>query len=102
MEKKIIKIGRYEIEVRKGDYLLNNGACIQFCSGDNRAIAPNPSKRWFDREPTSVIVPQKMMKKGLFKELPDPEHWEGMKIGGKISETLKVYRFNQGLIDAMF
>ncbi len=33
-----IKIGRTEYEIKKGDYILDNGACHQFCSGDNRSL----------------------------------------------------------------
>jgi hypothetical protein len=33
-----IKIGRKEYEIKEGDFLLDNEACIQFCSGDNRTL----------------------------------------------------------------
>jgi hypothetical protein len=33
-----IKIGREEYEIKKGDYILDNGACYQFCAGDRRTL----------------------------------------------------------------
>lgn len=33
-----IKIGRNIYQIKKGDYILDNGACLQFCSGDNRTL----------------------------------------------------------------
>ena len=33
-----IKIGRTEYSVKKGDYILYNGASYQFCSGDGRTL----------------------------------------------------------------
>lgn len=33
-----IKIGRKEYTVQKGDYILWNGACYQFCAGDKRIL----------------------------------------------------------------
>jgi len=34
----IIKIGRNEFIIKKGDYILYNYACYQFCSGDGRIL----------------------------------------------------------------
>lgn len=42
-------------EVKPGDYILYNGACYQFCSGDNRVI----HRRGYD-EYTSIVMSQKM------------------------------------------
>lgn len=36
---KNLKIGRKEYEVKPGDYIMDNGACYQFCSGDGRELA---------------------------------------------------------------
>lgn len=33
-----IKVGRKIIEVKDGDYLLDNGACWQFVAGDGREL----------------------------------------------------------------
>ena len=33
-----IKIGRETYEVKKGDYILYNGACYQFIAGDGRTL----------------------------------------------------------------
>lgn len=33
-----VKIGRKEYPIKKGDYILYNGACYQFCSGDGRTL----------------------------------------------------------------
>jgi hypothetical protein len=35
---KSIKIGREEYDIFSGDYILDNGAVFQFCSGDNRVL----------------------------------------------------------------
>lgn len=35
---KEIKIGRAIYQIKKGDYILDNGACFQFCSGDFRVL----------------------------------------------------------------
>lgn len=35
---KTIKIGRKEYEVKKGDYILFNYSCYQFCAGDGRIL----------------------------------------------------------------
>lgn len=33
-----IKINRKEYTIEKGDYILYNGSCFQFCAGDNRTL----------------------------------------------------------------
>ena len=33
-----VKIGRKEYPIKKGDYILYNGSCYQFCSGDSRTL----------------------------------------------------------------
>ena len=33
-----VKTGRKEYPIKKGDYILYNGSCYQFCSGDGRAL----------------------------------------------------------------
>ena len=33
-----IKIGRQTIKIKKGDYILDNGGGLQFCSGDFRTL----------------------------------------------------------------
>jgi hypothetical protein len=33
-----IKCGRYEYELKDGDYILDNGACYQFCPKDNSLL----------------------------------------------------------------
>lgn len=35
---KSIKIGRNEYEIKKGDYILYNGACYQFITSDKRML----------------------------------------------------------------
>ena len=35
---KTIKIGKKTYKIKKGDYVLYNGACYQFCAGDHRAL----------------------------------------------------------------
>lgn len=31
-----IKIGRSEYDIKTGDYIMYNGNCYQFCTGDGR------------------------------------------------------------------
>jgi hypothetical protein len=52
-----IKYYRQEVESKKGDYVLFNGACYQFCAGDER-------KLWFEgyHNVTSFPLSQKMLK----------------------------------------
>jgi hypothetical protein len=52
-----IKYYRQEVESKKGDYVLFNGACYQFCAGDKR-------KLWFEgyHNVTSFLLSQKMLK----------------------------------------
>jgi hypothetical protein len=33
-----IKNGRLEFDIHKGDYILDNGSCIQFMTGDRRIL----------------------------------------------------------------
>ena len=33
-----IKINKIVYKIKKGDYLLYNGSCYQFCSGDGRTL----------------------------------------------------------------
>lgn len=35
---KQIKIGRKHYQIKDGDYILYNGACYKFCSGDGRIL----------------------------------------------------------------
>lgn len=35
---KKIKVGRVEYDIQPGDYILHNGACYMFCSGDGRVL----------------------------------------------------------------
>lgn len=55
-----IKIGRDYYEVRRGDYILDNGATYQFCSGDGRAL----KAKGFDRY-TALRIPN-----STFDKLP--------------------------------
>lgn len=33
-----IKIGRKEYDINDGDYIMDNGACLQFIAGDGRCL----------------------------------------------------------------
>jgi len=55
---KTIKIGRFTYDIRKGDYILDNGACIQFITGDRRTLISSG----FDRK-TSLRIPKTTVKK---------------------------------------
>ena len=59
-----IKVGRKEFEVKSGDYLMDNGGCIQFCSGDGRALVWEKYSSL-----TSVLLSLAAIKKIDFKQL---------------------------------
>lgn len=52
-----IKYYRKEVESKRGDYILFNGACYQFCTGDKRGL-------WFEgyHDINSFTLSQKMLK----------------------------------------
>ena len=56
-----IKVGRKEYRPQAGDYILWNGACYQFCTGDGRALY---SKKWTNY--TAVRLPKSTVKKMPF------------------------------------
>ena len=55
---KSIKIGRKEYEIKKGDYVLFNGACHQFCSGDGRVLKYEGYSKY-----TSLVIPKTTVNK---------------------------------------
>lgn len=59
-----VKIGRKEYQVKKGDYILYNGACYQFCSGDCRTLK---LERYIQY--TNLILPNAMVKKIPFDDM---------------------------------
>jgi hypothetical protein len=59
-----IKIGRKEYLVKKGDYILYNGACYQFCSGDGRTLKLERYTRY-----NHLRLPDVMVKKIPFNEM---------------------------------
>ena len=59
-----IKIGRETYEVKKGDYILYNGACYQFIAGDRRTLK---HKGWTTY--TSLVMPKTLVKKIPFDKL---------------------------------
>ena len=69
----IIKVGRKEFEVKSGDYLMDNGVCIRFFSGDGRALV------WEKYSPlTSVLLPLAAIKKIDFTQLRHKKHRVGI------------------------
>ena len=64
MKHEPIKIGRNEYQPQKGDYILFNGACYQFCSGDRRTLL----QKGFDSY-TSLGISMTALKKIEFDEL---------------------------------
>lgn len=59
-----IKIGRKEYPIKKGDYILYNGACYQFCSGDDRTLKLERCTQY-----TSLVLPDAMVKKIPFNDM---------------------------------
>jgi len=76
------KIRKREIETKKGDYILFNGACYQFCTGDKRQI-------YFDgwHSVNSILLTKKVFNEIDFSELIKKE------FGEKEKRTLMVYWF---------
>ena len=59
-----VKIGRKEYPVKKGDYILYNGACYQFCSGDGRTLKLERYTQY-----TNLKLPDVMVKKIPFESM---------------------------------
>jgi len=59
-----VKIGRKEYPIKKGDYILYNGACYQFFSGDGRTLK-------FERftQYTNLQLSASMVKKIPFNDM---------------------------------
>ena len=53
-----IKIGRTTYEVKSGDYILYNGACHQFITGDKRTLKVDG---WTSYH--SLVMPNSLVKK---------------------------------------
>jgi hypothetical protein len=53
-----IKVGRKIFEIQSGDYIIFNGSCYQFVTGDKRRLY---YKNYTDY--THIILPNKMLKK---------------------------------------
>jgi hypothetical protein len=61
---KTIKIGRIEIEVKDGDYIMFNGSIYQFVTGDMRTLKHEGFNIY-----TSLRMPNTLVKKINFSEL---------------------------------
>ena len=59
-----VKIGRCEYPVKKGDYILYNGACYQFCSGDGRTLKIERYTQY-----TNLRLPDVMVKNIPFDDM---------------------------------
>jgi hypothetical protein len=67
-----LKIGRTEYEVKKGDYILNNGACYQFCSGDGRALKIEGFNMY-----ANLRIPKSLISKIPFTEMDRKQSKDG-------------------------
>ena len=76
---KTIKIGRKTYEIKKGDYILFNQACYQFCSGDNRTLKVEGWNRY-----SNLVIPKSRM-----KEI-DLESMKKIETGNKEKRTLLI------------
>ena len=59
-----VKIGRKEYPIKKGDNILYNGACYQFCSGDGRTLKIERYTQY-----THLRLPDAMVKKIPFDKM---------------------------------
>lgn len=55
-----IKIGRVEVTITKGDYIVFNGSCHQFIAGDRRTLYRSRKDRWSSY--TSIMLSSKALK----------------------------------------
>ena len=51
-----VKIGREEYQIKKGDYILYNGSCYQFCSGDGRTLKSEKFTQYTNLELSASTV----------------------------------------------
>ena len=76
---KTIKIGRNNYEIKKGDYVLFNGACYQFCAGDRRGL------KWVGyTNHNYLVIPKIRLKEIDFKNM------RKVKTGNKEDNTLLI------------
>jgi hypothetical protein len=61
---KAIKIGRKTYDIKKGDYILFNRACYQFCTGDGRGLK---FENWSSY--SSLVIPKIRLKEIPFDSL---------------------------------
>jgi len=76
---KTIKIGRKTHEIKKGDYILFNQACYQFCAGDNRGLKMEGYTKC-----TSLVMPKSRLKEIDFNNMKKVE------VGNKEERTLLI------------
>jgi hypothetical protein len=68
-----IKVGRETYEVKKGDYILYNGACYQFIAGDMRTLK---HQGWTSY--SSLMIPKTLVKKIPFDSMLKKEVGESL------------------------
>ena len=68
---KEIKIGRGTYEVKKGDYILDNGACMMFHAGDNRVLHREKFNIY-----SYLVIPKSTIKKLDFSSFTKKEETE--------------------------
>jgi hypothetical protein len=74
MEK--IKIGKTEYMIQKGDYILYNGSCYQFCSGDGRTLYHKNYTHY-----NNVVISNSLVKKiDLDNMRKITKHFHGMEM----------------------
>ena len=64
---KSIKIGRQTYDIKKGDYIMYNGSCYQFITGDKRTLGYERYSK-FSRI-TSLEIPKSRLKEIPFDQL---------------------------------
>lgn len=67
-----IKIGRIEYEIKKGDYVMYNGACFQFCAGDGRMLKYKNGIKLY-----SLVMPRAAVKSINFYALKKIDYQTG-------------------------
>lgn len=87
-----LKVGRRIVKIKVGDYLFDNGACIQLVAGDGRKLYYD-HKRPYDRI-NSIVISKRVFNKGVLKQFKDITGWDDVNSRYKDGRVYKRYVFD--------
>jgi len=73
-----IKIGKHTYKIKKGDYILYNEACYQFCTGDKRTLKFRNYTSYTSLTLSKTMIskiPFNLMKKEVSKSIVESTKW---------------------------